>query len=73
MATTKKKKVSSKKAAPKKPARKISAKEASESPRVLLGANNHVSRVRHAIYPGPPEGAAEAAPLEVPWAQAVRP
>ena len=45
MATTKKKKVSSKKAAPKKPARKISAKEASESPRVLLGANNHEKKL----------------------------
>jgi RNA polymerase-binding transcription factor DksA len=41
MATKKKKKVSSKKAA-KKPARKISAKKASESPRAaLLGGNNH--------------------------------
>src|SRR6266436_6713864 len=41
MATTKKKKVSSKKAA-KKPARKISAKQASSSPRAaLLGKNNH--------------------------------
>jgi|SRR6202162_646890 len=41
MPTTKKKKVSSKKAAP-KPARKISAKKASASPRqVLLAGNNH--------------------------------
>ena len=41
MATKKKKKVSSKKAA-KKPARKISAKKASASPQVaLLGKNNH--------------------------------
>ena len=41
MATTKKKKVSSKKAA-KKPARKISAKKASASPRAaLLGGSNH--------------------------------
>ena len=41
MATTKKKKVSSKKTAP-KPARKISAKKASASPReALLGGNNH--------------------------------
>jgi RNA polymerase-binding transcription factor DksA len=40
MATTKKKKVAPKKAA-KKPARKISAKKASESPRALLGSNNH--------------------------------
>ncbi len=40
MATTKKKKVSSKKAA-KKPARKPSAKKASASPRALLTGNNH--------------------------------
>ena len=40
MATTKKKKVSSKKAA-KKPARKVSAKKASASPRALLTGNNH--------------------------------
>ena len=41
MPTTKKKKVSSKKTAP-KPARKISAKKASASPRqALLGGNNH--------------------------------
>ncbi|HWY41121.1 MAG TPA: TraR/DksA C4-type zinc finger protein [Chthoniobacterales bacterium] len=41
MPTTKKKKVSSKKAAP-KPARKISAKKASASPRqALLAGNNH--------------------------------
>jgi len=40
MSTTKKKKISAKKAV-KKPARKISAKKASESPRVLLGGNNH--------------------------------
>jgi DnaK suppressor protein len=41
MPTTKKKKVSSKKTAP-KPARKVSAKKASASPRqALLGGNNH--------------------------------
>jgi DnaK suppressor protein len=41
MATPKKKKVASKKAAKSKPARKISAKKASESPRAaLLGGNN---------------------------------
>ena len=40
MATTKKKKVSSKKTA-KKPVRKISAKKASESPKALLTGNNH--------------------------------
>jgi DnaK suppressor protein len=39
MATTKKKKVSSKKVA-KKPARTVSAKKASESPRALLGGNH---------------------------------
>ena len=41
MATTKKKKVSSKKAAKSKPARKVSAKKASASPRALLTGNNH--------------------------------
>jgi len=40
MSTTKKKKNSSKKVV-KKPARKISAKKASESPRALLSGNNH--------------------------------
>jgi len=40
MSTTKKKKNSSKKVV-KKPARKISAKKASESPRALLTGNNH--------------------------------
>jgi len=40
MATTKKKKVSSKKAA-KKPVRKVSAKKATESPRALLSGNNY--------------------------------
>src|ERR1043166_9450902 len=43
MATTKKKKAPSKKAA-KKPARKISAKKASESPREALLGNNHSER-----------------------------
>ena len=43
MATTKKKKVSSKKA---KPARKVSAKKASASPKVaLLGKNNHEKKL----------------------------
>ena len=42
MATTKKKKVSSKKKAVKKPARKVSDKRASASPRdALLGRNHH--------------------------------
>ena len=42
MATTKKKKVSSKKAAKSKPARKVSAKKASASPKAaLLVGNNH--------------------------------
>src|SRR2546423_7429465 len=48
MATPKKKKVSSKKSAPRKakPARKISAKQASASPRqALLGRNNHERRL----------------------------
>src|ERR1700730_4416481 len=45
MSTTKKKKISSKKAA-KKPARKISAKEASASPRqALLVGNNHEQKL----------------------------
>lgn len=43
MATTKKKKAPSKKAA-KKPARKISAKKASQSPREALLGNNHSER-----------------------------
>jgi DnaK suppressor protein len=41
MPTTKKKKVSSPKKAVKKPVRKISAKQASESPKALLTGNNH--------------------------------
>src|SRR6266545_475671 len=48
MATTKKKKVSSKKTAPRKakPARKISAKKASASPKAaLLGKNNHEKKL----------------------------
>ena len=44
MPTTKKKKVSSKKAV-KKPARKISAKQASESPKALLTPNNHEKKL----------------------------
>src|SRR5947209_15335178 len=46
MATTKKKKVSSKKSAKAKPARKVSAKKASASPKVaLLGKNNHEKKL----------------------------
>src|SRR5438105_13154223 len=46
MATPKKKKVSSKKSGKAKPARKISAKQASASPRqALLGRNNHERRL----------------------------
>ena len=44
MSTTKKKKVSAKKAA-KKPAPKISAKQATESPKALLTPNNHEKKL----------------------------
>ena len=46
MATTKKKKVSSTKKVAKKPARKVSAKKATESPKAaLLGKNNHEKKL----------------------------
>jgi len=45
MPTTKKKKVSSPKRAVKKPVRKISAKQASESPKALLTGNNHEKKL----------------------------